>query len=118
SFCRKSIAHAGKPKVFRATLQYVASAAPRAYGRPRSRQFLQQRLRILQIARVEPLPKPPVNRSQQFARLLQLALVAPEAREAHGGAKLQKLRLLRACNRKRLAESGFSRLSVVVRASK
>ena len=29
----------------------------------------QQLLRLLQIARVEPLRKPPVNRSQQFARL-------------------------------------------------
>ena len=31
--------------------------------------------------------QPPVNWSQQFARLLDLALVAPEAREAHGGAE-------------------------------
>jgi hypothetical protein len=35
-----------------------------------------------------PLSESPVNRSQQFARLLHLALVAPEAGEAHGGAKL------------------------------
>jgi hypothetical protein len=41
-------------------------------------QLLQQRLRFLQIARVEPLSKPPVNRSKQFARLLRLALVTPE----------------------------------------
>jgi hypothetical protein len=41
-----------------------------------------QRLRFLQIARVEPLSEPPVNRSQQFARLAHLALVAPEACEA------------------------------------
>ena len=33
----------------------------------------------LQIARVEPLGEPAVNRSQQFARLLHLALVAREA---------------------------------------
>jgi hypothetical protein len=33
-----------------------------------SRQLLQQRLHLLQIARVEPLRKPPVNGSQQFAR--------------------------------------------------
>jgi hypothetical protein len=50
------------------------------------RQLLQQRLRLLQVPRVEALREPPVNRSQQFARLLHLALVAPEAREAHGGA--------------------------------
>ena len=32
-------------------------------------------------ARVEPLREPLVNRSKQFARLLRLALVAPEAGE-------------------------------------
>ena len=42
------------------------------------RQLLQQRLRLFQIARVEPLREPPVHRSQQFSRLLHLALVAPE----------------------------------------
>jgi hypothetical protein len=50
-------------------------------------QLLQQPLRILQIARVEPLRKPPVHRSQQFARLLRPTLVSPEACEAHGGAE-------------------------------
>ena len=50
------------------------------------RQLLQQRLRFLQIARVEPFGEPAVNWSQQFVRLLHLALVAPEAREAHGSA--------------------------------
>jgi tetratricopeptide (TPR) repeat protein len=49
-------------------------------------QLLQQRFRFLQIARLEALSEPPVNRSQQFARLLHLALVAPETREAHCGA--------------------------------
>jgi hypothetical protein len=52
-----------------------------------SPQLLQQRLRLLQIARVEPLREPPVHRSKQFARLLHLALVTPEACEAHGGAE-------------------------------
>ena len=47
-----------------------------------SSQILQQRLRLLQIARVETLRKPPVNRSQQFARLLHLALISPQPREA------------------------------------
>jgi hypothetical protein len=40
------------------------------------RQLLQQRLRLFQIARVEPFGEPPVNRSKQFARLRHLALVA------------------------------------------
>ena len=57
-------------------------------------QLVEQRLRLLQIARVEPLRKPAVNRSKQFARLLQLALVAPEARKAHCGAEFPDLLLL------------------------
>jgi hypothetical protein len=44
------------------------------------RQLLQQRLRLLQIARIEPLGEPPVNRSQQFTRFLHFAVVAPELR--------------------------------------
>ena len=71
------------------------------------RQLLQQRLRLLQIARVEALREPPVNRSQQFARLLHLALVAPEAREAHGGAEFPGFGLLLAGDRERALEIRF-----------
>jgi len=45
--------------------------------KPLRRQLLQQRLRLLQIARIEPLREPAVNRSKQFARPLDVALVAP-----------------------------------------
>ena len=38
-------------------------------------------------ARLEAFCKPPVNRSEQVASLLHLALVTPEAREAHCGAE-------------------------------
>ena len=57
-------------------------------------QLLQQRLRLLQIARVEPFGEPAVDRSEQFARLLRLALVAPEAGEAGGSAKFEQERAL------------------------
>jgi hypothetical protein len=57
-------------------------------------QLVEQRLRLLQIARIEPLRKPPVNRSEQFASLLLLALVTPEARKAHGGAEFPGFGLL------------------------
>src|SRR5262249_55529467 len=67
-------------------------------------QILQQRLRLLQIARVEPLSEPPVHRSQQIARLLHLALVAPEAREACGGAEFPGFGLLLAGNGERTLE--------------
>ena len=52
------------------------------------------RLRLLQIARVKPFSEPAVDRSQQFASLLRLALVTPEAREAHCGAQFPGLGLL------------------------
>ena len=63
-------------------------------NKPLRRQLLQERLRLLQIARVKPLREPPVNRSQKFARLPHLTLVAPEAREAHRSAQLPRLCLL------------------------
>jgi hypothetical protein len=43
-------------------------------------QLAKQRLRVFQIARVEPFRKPG-HRSKQFARLLRLALVTPETRK-------------------------------------
>ncbi len=70
-------------------------------------QSVQQRLRLLQIARVEPLSEPPVNRSQQFVCLLQLALVAPEAGEAHCGAEFPGFGLLLAGDPKRTLEISF-----------
>ena len=76
-------------------------------NKPLRRQLLQQRLRLLQIARVEPFSEPAVNRSKQFARLLHLALVAPEAREAHGGAEFPGFGLLLACDCKRTLEIAF-----------
>jgi hypothetical protein len=42
----------------------------------------EQRLRLLQIARVEAFRKPPVNGSKQFARFHRLALVAPAPPQA------------------------------------
>src|SRR6202795_2679339 len=46
-------------------------------------QLIEQRAGLLQIERVETLGEPAVDRRQQFARLLHLALVAPEPRHAH-----------------------------------
>jgi hypothetical protein len=45
--------------------------------------LVKQRLRFLQITRVEPLSEPAVNRSKQFVGLLRFALVAPQPRHAH-----------------------------------
>ena len=67
----------------------------RREGRRWLGQLFQQCLRLLQIARVESLSEPAVDWSEQFARLLHLALVAPEACEAHGGAEFPGFRSLR-----------------------
>jgi hypothetical protein len=42
-------------------------------------QFIEQRLRLFQITRVESFSEPAVDRSKQFASLLHLVLRAPEA---------------------------------------
>jgi hypothetical protein len=54
----------------------------------------------LQIARVEPFSEPVVDPSEQFASLPRLALVTPEAYEAHCGAQFPGLCLLLARDRK------------------
>ena len=43
-------------------------------------QFIEQRLRLLQIERVEAFGEPAIDRSEQFARLLRLSLIAPQPR--------------------------------------
>src|SRR6476661_2504248 len=68
-------------------------------NKPLCRQLVQQRLRLLQIERVEAFRKPAVNRSEQFASLLRLAMVAPEARHTHCGTEFPRFCLLRACDR-------------------
>ena len=78
-----------------------------ASNKPLRRQLLQQRLRFLQIARVEAFSEPAVDRSEQFARLLRLAPVAPEVREAHCGAELPRFGLLLAGDREGAFEICF-----------
>jgi hypothetical protein len=57
-------------------------------------QLIEQRLGLLQIARVEALGEPVVDRSEKIAGLIPLALIAPEARHAHRGAKFPGFCLL------------------------
>ena len=58
------------------------------------RQLSEKRLGHLQIERVKAFSEPVVDRSQEFPRLLHLALVAPEACEAHGSPEFPGLCLL------------------------
>jgi len=51
----------------------------------RACQLFQQRSGVLQVHRVKPLSEPVVDRCQQVVGFLSLALLLPEATEAHGG---------------------------------
>ena len=57
-------------------------------------QFLNQRLRLLQILRIKPFGKPSVNLRQQFVSFFLLPLLLPQAREAGGRSQLPGLGLL------------------------
>ena len=59
-----------------------------------SRQLVQQRFCVFQIARIKPFSEPAVDRSEQVAGLITLALIAPEPRHAYRGAEFPGLRLL------------------------
>src|SRR5580704_16060114 len=72
-------------------------------------QLLQHRLGLFQVERVEAFSEPAVDRREDVVGLGAPTLITPEPREACRGAKLKRLCLLRACDRKRLAERGLSR---------
>ena len=57
-------------------------------------QVVEQRLRVLQIARVEAFGEPGVERGEEGAGFIALALALPEPRQAGGGAQLERLGLL------------------------
>jgi hypothetical protein len=59
------------------------------------------------VLRVETLSEPLVNGSEQFARLLRPALVAPEACETHCGAKFPGFGLLLTRDCESALEIGF-----------
>src|SRR5438094_4645008 len=67
----------------------------RSPGSPRSLpELLQQRLRLAQVARVEALGEPAVDRGEQVARLRRAALGLEPAAKARGRAQLERLRPL------------------------
>jgi hypothetical protein len=74
------------------------------------------RLGLFQIARVEPFGEPAINRSEQFASLLCLPLVAPKPRHAHCRAEFPGLCLLLSRNRERPLETRFHFCRVRLRA--
>ncbi len=70
-------------------------------------QLIEQRLGLFQIERVKTFIEPAVDRSEQFAGLLRLSLIAPEPRHAHCSAEFKGLCLLLTRNRERALEISF-----------
>jgi hypothetical protein len=54
-----------------------------------SREFVEQRLRFLQVKGIEALGEPPVDRREQSAGLRVLALLTPESGKTGRGPQLE-----------------------------
>src|SRR5262245_46987047 len=74
----------------------------------RLRQLVEQRLRVDEVARVEPLGEPGIDWGEEVAGFGALGLIAPEAREARRRAQLKCPRLLQTCDLERAAKEGLS----------
>src|SRR5437899_2809674 len=66
--------------------------------------LVEQRLRVLQIARIKPLGEPAVDRSKKLVSFLPPALIAPEPCHTHRGAEFPGFRLLLTRHRQRAFE--------------
>ena len=73
-----------------------------------SRQFFEQRLRLLQIRRVKPFSEPAVDLLQHLPGFFLLALALPQPRQVHHRPQLQRLRTLLAGNFDGLLKIPFS----------
>ena len=70
-------------------------------------QLLQQRLRLLEVGRVKALREPAIDRRQQITGFGLLALLLPQATQAHGGPQLQRFGLLPAGDVQGPLQPGF-----------
>src|SRR5215472_3312061 len=79
---------------------------PRSNDETGSRQLIEQRLRSLQVERIEALGEPAVDRCEKIVGLLSFALIAPEARHTCRCAKFPGFSLLLARDRECALEIG------------
>src|SRR5262249_29927881 len=70
-------------------------------------QRIEQRPGVLQVRCVKPLSEPVIDWCQQVVGFLSLALLLPEATEAHGGPQFERFRLLTAGNVQGSLQPGF-----------
>src|SRR5215470_11128936 len=71
------------------------------------RQRRQQRLGLLEIGGIKALGEPAVDRQQQRVGFSALAMLLPQARQAHGRTQLPGLGLLATGNIEGLTKAGF-----------
>src|SRR5215472_5297252 len=83
---------------------------PEAHVAALSRELLQQGPRLLEVGGVKALGEPAVNRREQFAGFIPLALLLPQPTQAHGRAQLQRLHLLATSGIEGLVKTGFGLL--------
>src|SRR5215471_9531494 len=79
----------------------------RSYKLLEIERLLQERLRLLQVSRITALREPARDRCQEVSGFGALALLLPQAGQAHGGPQLPGFGLLLAGNGQRLLEAGF-----------
>jgi len=79
-----------------------------------SPQLLQQRLGLLQVGGVKALAEPAVDRRQQLASGITLALVLLQTGKTHSGAQLEGLGPLATGCGKPLLEAGFRLFSLLL----
>ena len=72
-----------------------------------SSQRVEERLGVLQVSRVKPLGEPAIDRCEQVIGLSALALLLPQAGQAHRRAQLPGFGLLATGNDQGLLEAGF-----------
>jgi hypothetical protein len=68
-------------------------------------QRIEESLGVLQVSGVKALGEPAVDRGEQRVGLSPLALLLPQARQAHGRPQLQGLCVLAASNRQGLVQA-------------
>src|SRR5258707_12292506 len=84
-----------------------ADIAMASMGAPSCPQVVEQGLSLSQIERVEAFGEPAVDRSEQIAGLITLALIAPKPRHAHCSTQLPGPGSLLTCDRKRAIKIRF-----------
>src|SRR5262245_60388704 len=77
-------------------LRILGRAAPTPHLRPVLRKPFEERLRVLQVGRIESLGEPAVDLCQHSARFVHLAPLLWKASQTHHGSEFERLRALAA----------------------